>query len=290
MGRIRTIKPQLFTHEALFDAERETGLPLRLAFIGLLCQCDREGRFRWQPRALKSDVLPFDDVDFSRVLDALRTRGFIACYELSEEMYGVIPTFLKHQAINNRESKSEIPPPPEGLTDKASTRAAPVPRASGACTSGKGIRKGNKERNKDKSIARSTRAESAPRFDARAHLLSLDVPEDLAVDWLTLRARKRAPPTATAIAGIAREAAKSGLTLADALRICCERDWRGFSAAWLERERREAHGPPHGNGARDDRDRAMVTALTGRDPWSVPPSDVFDLAPQDVRHVPDRRH
>jgi hypothetical protein len=46
MGRIRTIKPEFFSHEALFDGERETGLPLRLAFIGLLCQCDREGRFR----------------------------------------------------------------------------------------------------------------------------------------------------------------------------------------------------------------------------------------------------
>jgi hypothetical protein len=30
MSRIRTIKPDFFTHEDLFDAEQESGLPLRL--------------------------------------------------------------------------------------------------------------------------------------------------------------------------------------------------------------------------------------------------------------------
>lgn len=109
MARIRTVKPELFRHEGLYELETETNLPIRISFAGLFTACDREGRFKWKPRQLKLDVLPFDDVDFSRVLDALVTRGFIVKYENSGELYGCIPTFKKHQVVNNRESASEIP-------------------------------------------------------------------------------------------------------------------------------------------------------------------------------------
>lgn len=111
MQRIRTVKPQLFKHGDLYDAEIETGLPLRIAFVALFTCCDREGRFKWKPRELKLDCLPYDDLDFSRVLDALTTRGFVVKYASGGRQYGAITTFLSHQNINNRESESEIPSP-----------------------------------------------------------------------------------------------------------------------------------------------------------------------------------
>lgn len=113
MGRIRTVKPEFFKHEELFDAELETGLPLRLAYIGIWTICDREGRFKWSPRAIKSDVLPMDDVDFSCVLDALLTRGFLVKYASGGREFGAVPTFKDHQHINGREQDSKFPPPPE---------------------------------------------------------------------------------------------------------------------------------------------------------------------------------
>ncbi|MGB0972283.1 MAG: hypothetical protein ACPGVG_15185 [Mycobacterium sp.] len=113
MARIRTIKPEFFQHEGLYEAEDATGLPLRLAFIGLWCQCDKEGRFDWRPRRLKLNILPWDDVDFSRVLDALSTRGFVVKYTSEEEEFGFIPSWRRHQAINNRERESELPEPNE---------------------------------------------------------------------------------------------------------------------------------------------------------------------------------
>ena len=113
MARIRTVKPELFRHEALFEAELETKLPLRISFIALFTVCDREGRFRWRPRQLKLDCLPYDEIDFSRVLDALATRGFVVPYEVSGVKYGVIPSFTRHQVINNRESESVLPDIPE---------------------------------------------------------------------------------------------------------------------------------------------------------------------------------
>jgi hypothetical protein len=109
--RIRTIKPEFFHHEGLFEAEAETKLPLRVAFAGLWCIADREGRFKWEPRRIGVQVLPYDGVDFSRVLDALVTRGFVLRYRVGDACFGWIPSFLKHQVINNRESQSILPDP-----------------------------------------------------------------------------------------------------------------------------------------------------------------------------------
>lgn len=131
MARIRTIKPSFFKHEGLYDAEVETGLPLRLAFAGLWTICDREGRFKWLPRTIKSDVLPHDDVDFSRVLDALATRGFIIRYSFEGDEFGCVPTFGDHQIVNNRETASKLPCYTQGhVITKDLTRGS---RVSHAC-------------------------------------------------------------------------------------------------------------------------------------------------------------
>jgi len=128
VARIRTIKPEFFRHEELFAAEKETGLPLRVAYAGLWTAADREGRFRWAPKQLKLDCLPYDDVDFSRVLDALTTRGFIVRYASEGREFGAIPSWRDHQVINNREMASTIPEPTEIITPL--TRA---PRVDDAC-------------------------------------------------------------------------------------------------------------------------------------------------------------
>ncbi len=144
MARIRTIKPEFFKHERLFDAECETGLPLRLAFAGLWTQCDREGRFEWRPRQPKVDILPYDDIDFSRVLDALATRGFIVKYASFGREFGHVPSWHRHQVVNNRERGSQIPEPVDFITisDAPSTREARVDHAGKE--EGKG-KEGNKE-------------------------------------------------------------------------------------------------------------------------------------------------
>ncbi len=129
MARIRTIKPEFFKHWDLYKLESETGLPLRIAYAGLWTVCDREGRFKWIPQQLKIDVLPYDDLDFSRVLDVLTTRGFIRKYASNNIEYGVVPSFMDHQVINNRERASELPEPIDFI--EPLTRG---PRVDDACT------------------------------------------------------------------------------------------------------------------------------------------------------------
>jgi len=105
MARIRTIKPEFFTSEDIVSMS-----PLaRLFYIALWCEADREGRLEWKPRTLKLRYLPGDDCDISELADELIGSGLIELYEVDGKVYAEIPSFKKHQIINNRESESQIP-------------------------------------------------------------------------------------------------------------------------------------------------------------------------------------
>lgn len=73
----------------------------------------------------------------------------------------------------------------------------------------------------------------APRFDGLRHLVSIGVDSSVASDWITTRKAKKAAVTLAAINGVDREAQKAGISLADALAICCQRGWAGFKAEWV---------------------------------------------------------
>lgn len=112
MARIRTIKPEFFRHEGLYELEKYTGLPIRVAFAGLWTVVDREGRFAWKPRAIKLDCLPYDECNFEDILNALTSKGFVIKYKYEDgKEYGYIPSWLDHQVINTREAQSTIPEP-----------------------------------------------------------------------------------------------------------------------------------------------------------------------------------
>ena len=165
MGRIRTIKPEFFLHDGLYDLEEATQLPIRLAFTGLFTVSDREGRFKWEPRRLKLQILPYDNVDFSGVLDALENAGFVKKYTVQGSNYGVIPTFNKHQVINNRESSSVLPDPityetptrDPHVNDACPTRAPRVNDASPTPLGhAQGVGKGREGMGKEKELSSAT--------------------------------------------------------------------------------------------------------------------------------------
>lgn len=166
MARIRSIKPEFFRHEALFEAEKATKLPLRIAFAGLWTAADREGRFRWSPRQIKLDCLPYDDCDFSRVLDALVTRGFIVRYEVDGKEYGCIPSWHQHQVINNREKASDIPAPNEINTLTREPRVDDASATPLECAQGEGKgREGKGKENISRSVADATRPVEDLKFE-----------------------------------------------------------------------------------------------------------------------------
>lgn len=73
-----------------------------------------------------------------------------------------------------------------------------------------------------------------------------DVPDDLWNDWCLLRKRKHALVTQRVIDGIAKEAAKAGITLSDALDLCVVNGWSSIKADWSSvRNRANRSGSYH---------------------------------------------
>lgn len=119
VSRARYLKPTFFTNERIGDLD-----PLaRLAWQGLWCQADRDGRLKDRPKSLKIEILPYDDVDFDALLNTLQASGFIIRYEAQGERYIAIPSFLEHQKPHPKEASAAYPAPPK-------RPPKPVPEAS----------------------------------------------------------------------------------------------------------------------------------------------------------------
>ena len=108
--RIRTYKPEFFTHPLLADLDRNSKLPVRISLMGLWSCSDREGRFKWDARRLGAQILPYEQIDFEIILNILAENEFIIKYIVDGKAYGFVPSFSRHQVINNREQESSLPP------------------------------------------------------------------------------------------------------------------------------------------------------------------------------------
>jgi pyocin large subunit-like protein len=81
-----------------------------------------------------------------------------------------------------------------------------------------------------------------PGIGAAVAAIPTGIPANLFADWLKVRKDKRAGPvTETVIEGLTREAGKAGLSVADAVRYCCEAGWQNFTASFYAK--REGVGP-----------------------------------------------
>jgi hypothetical protein len=88
--------------------------------------------------------------------------------------------------------------------------------------------------------SKGTRKEpgTEPGIGAAVAAIPAGIPANLFADWLKVRKDKRAGPvTGTVVEGLTREAEKAGLSIADAVRYCCEAGWQNFTYSyWLKRE------------------------------------------------------
>ncbi len=209
MSRIRTIKPELAKHEGLYDLELELNIPLRFAWAMLPTACDREGRFAWRPRTLKADILPHDLIEFSRVLDAWLTRGYILKYRVGKDWFGWVPTFRKHQVVNARESASSLPSIDQAdeVVDyrnqqDANASATGVARVNDASATGevhaRGERKGKEGKGKEE---KKEQPQAAFAQFERPNWIGSDAWDGYA----EMRKRKRAPLTPRACTMVVKE-------------------------------------------------------------------------------------
>lgn len=108
MGRIRTVKPELFLDEALGALSGDHVL----LFIGLFTVADREGRLPWRPARLKATLFPYREVDVAALGADLDAADKVQLYEVDGESYLWIPGFTRHQRPHPKEPASTLPVAP----------------------------------------------------------------------------------------------------------------------------------------------------------------------------------
>lgn len=124
MPRIRSIKPEFFTD----DAVGALSLPARLLFVGTWVFADDYGTLDRSAKQLKAQVFPYDDVDCDPLLAELLAAGLLAEYQADGKTYLYITGFADHQKID-KPSKAKRPLPEDSITrrtlteDSANTRS-----------------------------------------------------------------------------------------------------------------------------------------------------------------------
>lgn len=178
-------------------------------------------------------------------------------------VHGAIKWLEAHGALvadrsNGRHTRYTVTPatfqPPQEMRPRSSRTPA-----GDAVEPPQEMQKPPQQRQSPPQQLRSNRKEPKGTVKATVNSAPALVPDDMfpgvgpqvVRDFKTLRKAKRAPITATAVSGIAREAAKAGLTLESALKMCCERGWTGFKAEWVA-------GPGKGSGESGSRQRRQL--------------------------------
>jgi len=184
--------------------------------------------------------MPHDEIDFSRVLDALWTRGFLVKYGSGTDIYGWVPKFKEHQFINNRELKSDLPEPNE---NNMLTRAPRVPHGNSTRLylekaehiKGKDKRERIKGKDKRKNFTRQPRVVDASPSEILSGILSGETAQAI----VEHRAKLKSPLTAHAAKLLARQFSAFGDPTAAAEEMIA-RGWKGFKPEWMANQARSS--------------------------------------------------
>lgn len=120
MARIRTIKPEFWSHEKIMACSRDA----RLLFMGLWNFCDDAGRIPSSAKTIKAQIFPGDDdVDSAIIrkwIGELSTNDLLFEYEVDSRLYIQVSGW-HHQKID-RPKPSKYPNP-----DSSNARRAVAP-------------------------------------------------------------------------------------------------------------------------------------------------------------------
>lgn len=224
---IRYLKPGVRDSEAVNSLS-----PLaETLFYRLIVTVDDFGRFDGRPAMVKAHCFPIKDsvgvADCAALMAELREAGLLSLYEVEGKPYLQLSKW--DNAPRAKESKYPVPPDAcmQVHADAYVPSALPPETETETVT---GNRKPETETgNRNRSGAQKRASLSPDRPD--------DVDPRTWEDFLAIRKAKRAPLTETALTLIEREAKAAGLTLQDALAMCCARGWQGFKAEWASSER-----------------------------------------------------
>ena len=246
-GTVNMTRLERWIYRDLLDFyyDKEQPLPLDVEIT-----CKEVGVRSDEERAIVVDLLKFKFVLTTLGYEHERCETVIAEYRTKAS------TAQENGKKGGRPRKAEgNPEKPSGFVVGSNPVSNPNPEETGS--------KANQEPITNNHKPKESKTTRAPRFDAQAHLESMLVDPPVARDWLILRAGKKLKPTETAFAGVLGEARKLGMSMNDALLLCCKRGWGGLEAEWVTKN--QSTGPPNGlnkQEALEARNRAVAERLS----------------------------
>ena len=260
MARARNIKPAIMDNEDLSDFSPMT----RLLFVYLWMLADREGRLEDRPKRIGARAFPYDrSADVDAMLGELASGGFIKRYEADGIKVIQINSFLKHQTPHGTEKDSVLPDEqgkytvhkrqkngyatgetllndsPSSVKEQSDNCVLTVKKLS---TNTLNPDSPNPDSpNPDSLTSNEVKKPRASRKAEPSGSLSVEdlvaegVSERHAIDWMRVRKDKGAKSlTQTAWLLVKTEAAKAGLSPAQAVEMSAANSWQGFKAEWVK--------------------------------------------------------
>lgn len=239
MARARNIKPAFFTNELLGTEDPMVSL----TFIGLWCLADKVGILEDRPLRIKAELFPYrDGLDVNGYLTVLARLGFIVRYENDGRRFIQVCNFRRHQSPHNTEKGKGFPFSNDSKSLILGDNGYATVKHQSDCGEITEPKRPDSlipdSLNVDTGFTDSLQESEKPEKQESVKiikvkdLVSLGVDEQHAKDWLAIRKIKKAPLTQTALAGVQREAAKAGKTLAQAVEIAAIENWAGYKADW----------------------------------------------------------
>ena len=113
MARIRTLKPEFFSHKGLSSCSVES----RLLAIALLQMADREGRMKWIPMQVHAHAFPYEySMDIDALARELEAVDYLVRYSINGDDLAEVVNFNAHQVLPVSERASVLPGLNGGLT------------------------------------------------------------------------------------------------------------------------------------------------------------------------------
>lgn len=210
--------PVRLLREGILTSDRvdELDAAAEVFYRRLMSKVDDFGLYDARPSVLRASLYPLRidrvrEADIARWIAACEKAGVIALYQHDGKPY---LQMLDTRWTERSKPKFPLPPDPGCDTMRAGENTCEQPQTVAPVFEVVVVGEDDKSSRK-----------RPPTPDG--------VSDAVWQDFLKLRRAKKAPVTDTAIAGIAREAAKAGITLDAALQTCCLRGWQGFKAEWV---------------------------------------------------------
>lgn len=191
-------------------------------------------------RKILSEAIGISEKQVRLSLDKLKKRKLISSERKSS--FSIITVCNYDQDLNKKGPTKGPTLPLEIISKRANT--LPQQTHTESVVSKIDSKKGPTENKKKGQHFRSRRAttkeykEKEERnnkeiFPFKDSLIQLGAKQNLVSEWITVRKKKKASNTETALNGFKREVDASGMDINKVLQMCVERSWGGFKYEWV---------------------------------------------------------